>query len=54
VGELPADADTSRLAARYQTNMSALRIEAQRGTDASALAALAEDMAREVEALRAK
>ncbi|GMG84844.1 TetR/AcrR family transcriptional regulator [Paralimibaculum aggregatum] len=52
LGELPAEADPARLAQRYQANLTALRIEAQRGAGAEELAALADDMAGEVEALR--
>tara|TARA_R110002072_G_scaffold11431_35_gene51753 strand:+ start:6095 stop:6697 length:603 start_codon:yes stop_codon:yes gene_type:complete len=51
-GELPQDADSDRLARRYQSNITALKIEAHRGTDKADLAALAEDMAHEVERLR--
>lgn len=51
-GELPADADTDRLARRYQSDITALKIEAHRGTDQHGLAALAEDMARDLERLR--
>lgn len=50
-GELPDDADPVRLARRYQANLTALRIEAQRGLDDEALGALAEDAARELERL---
>ncbi len=53
-GELPEDADTARLARRYQANLTALRIEAQRGLEAAALSDLSEDMACEIEAMRMK
>ena len=52
-GELPADADTARLAHRYQADITALRIEAHRGTAQKDLAALAEGMALDIERLRA-
>ncbi|PSK86348.1 TetR family transcriptional regulator [Limimaricola soesokkakensis] len=51
-GELPEGADPVRLARKYQADMTALRIEAHRGGDPAALAALADDMARDVERLR--
>lgn len=51
-GELPADADPNRLARRYQANLTALRLELHQGTEQAELLDLAEDMAREVEALR--
>lgn len=51
-GELPEGADPARLARRYQADMTALRIEAHRGGDPVALAALADDMARDMERLR--
>ncbi len=53
-GELPDQADTGRLARRYQANMTALRIEAQRGIARAALMELATDMADEVSAMRKK
>lgn len=53
-GELPPDADSDRLARRYQSDVMALKIEAHRGTDPVELAALAEDMARGVERLRSR
>lgn len=46
-GELCADADPARLARRYQANLTALRVELQRGTPQAAVAELAEDMAQE-------
>lgn len=51
-GELPAAADPPRLARRYQANLTALRLELHEGIDPDALRDLAEDMARETEALR--
>ncbi|WP_163848692.1 TetR/AcrR family transcriptional regulator [Pseudooceanicola aestuarii] len=48
MGELPQDANTAQLARRYQADVTALRIEAQRGGDPGAFAALAEGMARDV------
>tara|TARA_B100001179_G_scaffold159085_1_gene116458 strand:- start:18 stop:629 length:612 start_codon:yes stop_codon:yes gene_type:complete len=51
-GEVSAQADIARLARRYQADMTALRIEAHRCGDPAQLAMLAEDMARDVEALR--
>ncbi|MDX6752024.1 helix-turn-helix domain-containing protein [Geminicoccaceae bacterium 1502E] len=52
-GELQASADPDRLARRYQSNLTALRIEAHRGLADKELTALAEEMAQEVERLRA-
>ncbi|KIN63743.1 putative TetR-family transcriptional regulator [Sulfitobacter noctilucicola] len=46
-GEIPADADASRLARRFQANITALRVELQRGGDKSHIQSLAEDMATE-------
>lgn len=46
-GEIAADADPMRLARRYQANITALRVELQRGTAKADIAALAADMARE-------
>lgn len=54
LGELPADTDCHRLARRYQASISALKIEMHRGTKPNELAALADDMADEFEALRVK
>ncbi|MCP1168531.1 TetR/AcrR family transcriptional regulator [Limimaricola litoreus] len=51
-GELPPGADPARLARRYQADMTALRIEAHRGGPSAPLAALAEDMAGQLQALR--
>lgn len=46
-GELPPDADTHRLARRFQANVTALRVELQRGLPRPVITELAEDMARE-------
>jgi AcrR family transcriptional regulator len=46
-GELPQDADPKRLARRYQANITALRVELQRGLAREDIAALAADMTRE-------
>jgi AcrR family transcriptional regulator len=46
-GEIAADADPKRLARRYQANITALRVELQRGTSKADIVALAADMARE-------
>ena len=51
-GEIPEDADTTRLARRYQANISALRVELLRGAPRDHIDHLAEDMARETMALR--
>ncbi len=53
-GELPADIDTNHLARRYQANISALKIEAHRGTGRNELAALADEAAGDVERLRVR
>lgn len=53
-GELPADADTKRLARRFQANLTALRIEAQRAIAPEALNDLADDMAAELDTLKLK
>lgn len=45
--EIPAQADPDRLARRYQANITALRVELQRGVARAELIALADDMARE-------
>lgn len=52
-GELPASADPDRLARRFQANLTALRLELHRGAPQSEVAGLAEDMAQEIEQLRA-
>ena len=51
-GALCPDADPDRLARRYQANVTALRLELHRGAPQHEVEELAEDMAREVEALR--
>ncbi len=51
-GELPPNADAMRLARRFQANVSALRLELHLGADKDDIAALADDMAREIEVLR--
>ncbi len=51
-GELPPDADPVRLARRYQSELSALKIEAHCAIDREGLFALAEDLAQQVEQLR--
>lgn len=52
--ELPRSADADRLARRFQANVTALRVELQRGSSKDVIAELAEDMALEIEALRAE
>ncbi|MGJ8564056.1 MAG: TetR/AcrR family transcriptional regulator [Alphaproteobacteria bacterium] len=52
MGEIPQDTDCRRLALRYQSSLSALKIEHQRGTDARDIENLAEDMAHDFERLR--
>lgn len=52
LGELPSDADPNRLARRYQANVAALRFELHQGAAEQEIAALAEDMAQEIERLR--
>lgn len=51
-GELAPDADCARLARRFQASISAIRFELHLGTDSEDITALAEDFAREIEALR--
>ena len=46
-GELPSDVDPLRLARRFQANISALRVELQRGTSQAHVTELAADMAAE-------
>jgi TetR/AcrR family transcriptional regulator, transcriptional repressor for nem operon len=46
-GELPQDAEPKRRARRFQANVTALRVELQRGVPAADIAELAADMARE-------
>ncbi|GHA58427.1 TetR family transcriptional regulator [Amylibacter ulvae] len=53
LGELKSDMSPDRLARRYQANVTALRLELHQETNQAELSDLAEDMAREVEALRA-
>lgn len=48
MGELPRDADPMRLARRFQANISALRLELQRGTPIDDISQLAADMANEI------
>lgn len=51
-GALPPEADPRRLARRFQSNIIALKIETQRGTTPGDLAALADEMADELVAMR--
>ncbi len=51
-GELPTDADCSRLAQRFQANRNALRVELHQNDGTDDLSVLADDMANEVERLR--
>ncbi|MDG1470909.1 MAG: helix-turn-helix domain containing protein [Ascidiaceihabitans sp.] len=51
-GELPKGSDTRRLARRYQSGITALRIEAHRNTDPADLSRSADDLARTFDALR--
>jgi TetR/AcrR family transcriptional regulator, transcriptional repressor for nem operon len=46
-GEIAKEADPRRLARRYQANITALRVELQRGTSQADIAELAADMAQE-------
>lgn len=50
MGELPPGADTRRLARRFQANVAALRFELHQETPQAEIAALAEDMVREMTA----
>ncbi|MBU2980774.1 TetR/AcrR family transcriptional regulator [Lentibacter algarum] len=52
LGEISADADPKRLARRYQANITALRVELQRGTSDADVANLAADMTQETLGLR--
>lgn len=52
MGELPADADTHRLARRYQSAIASLRFEIHRGSHQKQVDELAEDLALEFERLR--
>lgn len=51
-GELPEDADPVRLGLKFQSDVVGLRAFAQRSDSAEIVPALAEDLARSVEALR--
>ncbi len=51
-GEIAPEADPARLARRFQAYVTALRVELHRGAPDGAVRDLAEDMAREIEALR--
>lgn len=53
LGELAPDIQAARLALRYQVNIAALRFELHQDSDAQNVSELADDMAREVESLRA-
>lgn len=48
VGELSSKANVSRLARRYQSNITAMRFEASRGAGAAEMRRLAEDIGREL------
>jgi TetR/AcrR family transcriptional repressor of nem operon len=52
IGEISPELDSSRLASRYQANVTALRIELLRGTGQAELNALAEDMIQDLERLK--
>lgn len=52
LGEIPDDADCRRLARRYQSDITALKIEAYRGVDPDELAASADELADKLEAMR--
>lgn len=52
LSEIPRDADTTRLGQRFQSNVTALRIELHRGINEATQAALAEDMIGELAQLR--
>ncbi|PPB82605.1 TetR family transcriptional regulator [Albidovulum inexpectatum] len=51
-GEIAPDSDPARLARRFQAYVTALRVELHRGAPDRVIRDLAEDMAREIEALR--
>ncbi|MEO1536306.1 MAG: helix-turn-helix domain-containing protein [Pseudomonadota bacterium] len=51
-GELPKDADPERLGRKFQADVVGLRAFAQRSDGAKVVPALAEDLARSVEAMR--
>ena len=52
LGEIPADADTRRLARRYQSAITSLRFEIHRGNPQPQIKELADDLAQEFERLR--
>ena len=52
LGELPPGADPKRLARRFQSNLTALRLALHQDMPAAEFAMLAEDMAQELEGLR--
>lgn len=52
VGELPADADTDRMARRIQTYIFGLKIQAQRETDQKRMRELCEDLSDEIDRAR--
>jgi GST-like protein len=52
MGELPLQADCACLARRFQGSVSALRFELHLGTDQAGMTSLAEELARDIEALR--
>lgn len=51
-GAFPPAADALRVARRFQADVSAFRLELHLGSGADDIAALADDMAREIEVLR--
>lgn len=51
-GEIKNDADAQRLARRFQSNVTALRLAMHQGIDDHAFQQLTEDMATEIDALR--
>ncbi|RJE81723.1 TetR/AcrR family transcriptional regulator [Paracoccus sp. JM45] len=52
MGELPSHTDCAVLARRFQGSVSALRFELHLGTDQADMTSLAEELARDIEALR--
>ncbi|WP_417425975.1 TetR/AcrR family transcriptional regulator [Hoeflea sp.] len=52
IGEIAANADSRRLAHRYQASINALRIELHRGFDQAEITVLAQDMVDELQRLR--
>lgn len=52
LGELPENADPRRLARRFQSDITALKIEAYRSVDPEELAASADELAQDIEAMR--